>query len=96
MGRNSEWPFLAIPNCFEQFFPKIWEEIQNGHIWLFQIFLNNISQKDGKKFGMTKNGCSEFFQTFFPKKTGRNLEWQKFGILNLSKPFWCKKTGREI
>ena len=26
---------------------------------------------------MSKNSCSEFFLTVFPKKKGKNLEWQK-------------------
>ena len=31
---------------------------------------------------MAKNGCSEFFLTIFPKKTGINSEWPKMCILN--------------
>ena len=37
---------------------------------------------------MAENGCSEFFLTIFPKKTGINSEWPKMCILNLFKPFW--------
>ena len=28
---------------------------------------------------MANNGCSEFFPTIIPKKTGLNLEWPKNG-----------------
>ena len=44
-------------------------------------FSNNFSQKDWYKFGMAKNGCSKFFQQFFPK-TAINLEWPKMAVLN--------------
>ena len=37
-----------------------------------KFFSNNFSQKDWYKFGMAKNGCSKFFPTIFPKKTGIN------------------------
>ena len=45
---------------------------------IFQQFL----QKNWYKFGMAKNGFSEFFLTIFPKKTGMNLEWPNMAILN--------------
>ena len=50
--------------------------------WPFLIFSDNFSQKDWYKFGMAKNGHSEFFLTIFPKKTGINFEWPKMAILN--------------
>ena len=75
MGRNSEWPKMAVPNVSHQCFSKRWEEIQNGQKWLFQIFSNNFSQKDGKKLGMVKIRYSEFIQTFLVLK-----EWKKFGM----------------
>ena len=45
---------------------------------------------------MAKNGCSKFFLTIFPKKTGINLEWPKMHLPNLLKPFWYKKTERNL
>ena len=45
-----------------------------GCKWPFQIFSDSFSQKDWYKFGMAKNGHSEFFPTVFPKKT------YKFGM----------------
>ena len=45
---------------------------------------------------MAKNGCSKFFLTIFPKKTGINLKWPEMAILNLLKSFSCKRTGRNL
>ena len=55
-----------------------------------QIFSNNFSQKDGKKFGMAKNGHSKFLVTIFPKKTGINLEWPKMAVPNFFQQFSLK------
>ena len=43
-------------------------------------FSDNFSQKDWYKFRMAKSGCSEFFPTIFPKKTGINSELPKICI----------------
>ena len=40
---------------------------------------------------MAKNGCSEFFLTIFPKKTGINLEWPKMAIPNFLQQFFPKR-----
>ena len=50
-------------------------------------FSNNFSQRDWYKFGMAKNGCSDFFPTIFPKETGINLEWPKMAVPNFSNNF---------
>ena len=57
-----------------------------------QNFPDMFSQKDWYKFGMAKNGHSEFFQTIFPKKTDINLEWPKIAI-NFFLTIFPKKTG---
>ena len=62
-------------------------KIQNGQKLLFRIFFNNFTQKDQYKFGMAKNGCSKFFLTIFPQKTGINLEWPKMAVPIFSKKF---------
>ena len=36
VGKNSEWPFLAIPNLYQSFWEKLSEKIENGHFWPFQ------------------------------------------------------------
>ena len=38
IGKNSEWPFLAIPNLYQSFWEKLSEKIQNGHFWPFSIY----------------------------------------------------------
>ena len=55
-------------------------------------FSDNYSQKDWYKFGTDKNGCSKFFLTIFPKKTGINSEWPKMRIPNFFQQFF-PKTG---
>ena len=42
---------------------------------------------------MAKNGCSKFFLTIFPIKTGINLEWPKITIPNFFPTIFPKKTG---
>ena len=90
-GVNLEWPKMAILNFLWQFFPKKLVQIRNGQKWPFWIFPNNFSQKDWYKFGMARNGQSEFFLTIFPKKTGINLERPKMAILNFFWQFFPKR-----
>ena len=40
---------------------------------------------------MAKNGCSEFFLTIFPKKTGINSEWPKCAFQIYSNLFGTKR-----
>ena len=54
------------------------------------IFSNNFPQKDWYKFGMAKNGCSKFFPTIFPKKTGIDSEWPKMAIPIFFQQFFPK------
>ena len=75
-GINSEWPKRAVLIFFQQFFPKRLVQIWNGQKWPFQIFSDNFSQKDWYKFGMAKNGCSEFIQTVLVQK-----DWKKIGMV---------------
>ena len=44
---------------------KNFEMVIFGHS---EFLPNNFSQKDWYKFGMVKNGHSEFFSQFFPKR----------------------------
>ena len=55
-GINLEWPKMAILNFCQQFFPK-GQKAKNVHSKFIQTFL---VQKDWYKFGMAKNGHSEF------------------------------------
>ena len=66
-GINLEWPKMAVL-IFPTIFPK---ETGINLKWpkmAIPNFSNNFSQKDWYKFGMAKNGCSEFFPTIFPKR----------------------------
>ena len=58
-------------------------------------FFQQFSQKDWYKFGMAKNGCSKFFPTIFPKKTGTNLEWPKMAVLNFFQQFFLTGINLE-
>ena len=78
---------MALLNFFQQFFLKRLVQIWNDQKWPFWIFSDNFSQKDWYKLGMAKNGCSKFFLTIFPKKTGTNLKWPKMAIPNFSDNF---------
>ena len=40
---------------------------------------------------MAKNGCSNFFPTIFPKKTGINSEWPKMAVTIFFQPFFPKR-----
>ena len=58
-GINLEWPKIAVQNFFWQFFPKrmVLIKAKDEYSKFIQTFL---VQKDWKKFGMVKNGHSEF------------------------------------
>ena len=73
MGRNSEWPKMAVLN-----------------------FLNNFSQKDGKKFGIAKIRHSEFIQTLLVQKDLQNFGMAKIRHSKFIQTFWCLKNGRNL
>ena len=67
--------------------------------WPFQMFSDNLSQKDWYKFGMAKNGDSKLIKTFLVQKhwkkiVGKNLECPFLAILNLYQSFWEKLSER--
>ena len=66
--------------------------VKNGNS---EFFSDNFSQKDWYKFGLVRNGCSEFFLTIFPKETGTNLEQPKIVIPNLP-VFLGKIVGKKF
>ena len=45
VGKNSEWPFLAISNLYQSFWGKLLKTIQNGHSKFIQVFLGKIVRK---------------------------------------------------
>ena len=64
VGKNLEWPKMAIPNFFLTIFSK--KTCINSEWPIMAIA--NFPPKDWYKFGMVKNGHSKFFLTIFPKK----------------------------
>ena len=50
--------------------------LSNKKLKEFQSLENDFSQKDWYKFGMAKNGCSEFIQTVLVQK-----DWKKIGMV---------------
>ena len=46
--KNSEWPFLAIPNLYQSFWEKLSEKIWNNHFWPFQIYTSLFGENKFK------------------------------------------------
>ena len=71
--KNSEWPFLAIPNLYQSW-ENCWKKIQNshfGHSKFIPVILGKIVRKNSKwPFLAILN----LYQSF-----GKNC-WKKFGM----------------
>ena len=63
VGKNSEWPFLAIPN-FTSLFGKI---VRKNLEWPFQIYISLFGENCWKKFETAIFGHSEFIPVFLGK-----------------------------
>ena len=105
--KNSEWPFLAIPNLYQSFGQNCGKNLE----WPFLAILNFFSlfgKICQKKFGMAFFGHSKFKPVFLSEKiwnshfwpfqsdtslSGGNLECPFLAILNFSSHFGksCKK-----
>ena len=59
-------------------------------------FSDNFSQKDWYKFRMAKSGCSEFFPTIFPKKTGIIQNCQKYAFIAFIEAFLVQKDWKKF
>ena len=96
IGKNSEWPFLAIPNLYQSFWEKLSEKIQNGHFWPFQIYTSLFGKNCQKKFRLAIFGHSKFIPVFLGKIVGKNSEWPFLAIPNLYQFFGknCHKKFR--
>ena len=73
--KKLEHPFLAIPNLYQSFWPKLLEKIWNGHFWPFQIYTSPFGKNCQKKIGTTIFGHSKFVLVFLRKIVGK-----KFGM----------------
>ena len=80
-----------LSSIFSNNVPKKTAINWNGQKWLFQIFSDNFSQKDCYKFGMAKNGCSDFFPTIFPIKVWYKFKMAKNGHSKFFQQFLLKR-----
>ena len=46
--KNSEWPFLAIPNLCQSFWKKLLDKIWHGQKWPFQMYISHFWKIVGK------------------------------------------------
>ena len=92
--RNSEWPFLAIPNLYQSFWEKLSEEIQNGHFWPLQFCTSIFGKNCQKKFRMAIFGHSKFIPVILGKIVRRNSEWPFLAIPNFYQSFWEKLSEK--
>ena len=72
VGKNSEWPFLAIPNLYQSFWEKFLEKIWNNYFGQFQIYTSLLGKNCWKKFGIAIFGHSKFIPVFLGKIVGKN------------------------
>ena len=71
---------MAVPNFFQQFFPKRLVKISNGQKWLFEFFLTISPKKTGLNLEWPKMAVPNFFQQFFPKRLVKIQNGQKLQI----------------
>ena len=83
VGKNSEQPFLAIPNLYQSFWETLSEKDWNKHFWPFLIYTSLSGKNCWKKFGTTIFGHSKFIPVFLGKIVGKNSEWPFLAIPNL-------------
>ena len=50
--KNSEQPFLDIPNLYQSFWEKLSEKICNSYFWPFRIYISLLGKIVRKKIGM--------------------------------------------
>ena len=94
--KNSEWPFLAIPNLYLSFWEKLSEKIQNSHFWPFRIYTSLFGENCREQFGMAIFGHSKFVPVFLGKIVRKNSEQQYLAIPNLYQSFWEKLLGKHL
>ena len=92
--KNSEWPFLAVPNLYQSFWKKLPEKIQNGHFWLFQIYTSLFGKNCQKKFRMAIFGCSKFIPVFLGKNCQKKFRMAIFGCSKFIPVFLGKNVRK--
>ena len=78
VGKNLEWPFLAILNLYLSFWEKLLAKIWNGHFWLFQIYTSLFGKNCWQKFGTALFGHSKF-TCLFGKNCQKKFRMAIFG-----------------
>ena len=91
--RNSEWPFLAIPNLNQSFWEKLSERIQNGHFLPIWIYTSHFRKNCQKKIGVTIFGIPNLYQSLW-KKLLEKFGMTIFGIPNLYQSLWEKLSEK--
>ena len=94
--KNSEQPFLAIPNLYQSFWEKLSEQIQNAHFLPFQIYTSLFGKNCQNKFRMPIFGHSEFITVFLGKIVRKNSECPSLAIPNLYLSFWGRIVRKNL
>ena len=71
VGKNSERPFLAIPNLYQSFWEKLLEKIWNSHSKFIPVFLGKIVRKNLEQPFLAILNYTSLF--------GKNC-WKKIGM----------------
>ena len=79
VGKNSEQPFLAIPNLYQSLWEKLLEKNQSSHFWPFQIYTSLFGKNCSKKFGRAIFGHSKLIVVCLGKIIGKKLRTAIFG-----------------
>ena len=88
--KNSELPFLAIPNLYQSSWEKLSEKIWKGHLWPYQICTSLPGKNCQKKIGTAIVGHSAFIPVFLGKVVRKNFERPFLAIPNLYQSSWEK------
>ena len=92
--KNSEWPFLAIPNLYQSFWENCWEKFGMtifGHSEFIQVFSGKIVRKIWNSHFWPYQIYASLFQ-----KNCWEKNWNDpfLAILNLYQSFWGKLSGK--
>ena len=97
VGKNSEWPFLAIPNLYQSSWEKL---LENNLKWpflaipnLYQSFWETLSKKNWNIHFWPFLIYTSFFGKNCWKK---NLEWLFLAIPNLYQSFWEALSKKKL
>ena len=90
VGKNSEWPFLAIPNLYQSSWEKLLENNMEWPFFPFQIYTSPFGKNCQKKIGTSIFCHSWFIPVLLRKIVRTKLEQPFLAIANLYQSFWEK------